>query len=148
MDISILKDIQKHPLKLGGGFIAIVLLLWPVYQPYVVQLLADDFVTLDRMRTHEIMQSTEMMGIAAQFIVMNIKLDVIADKDERRDAYDIITGIEGDIDRHQKVKNDSPEWAVTEEKNQTRLTNAIRHKDCIVLKREGCDLIEEEIWRD
>lgn len=131
-DVSIINftGLKNRPIAVSLGTICSVLaMMGALAYPFFIEKLSADFVT------------------KAEFVVVNTKLDTLIRKDVRKDAYDTISNIEGDIKRHNKLQNGSQEWVDREQQLSKQLGTAIAHKDCVQLNQPNCEDIKDEIWQ-
>jgi len=124
-----LAGLKNRPIAVSLGTIGSVLVLIGILaKPFLIEKLSADFVT------------------KAEFVVVNEKLDTLIRKDVRKDSYQTITNIEGDITRHDKLQNGSQEWVERKDQLTKQLKTAIAHKDCILGNQPNCEDIKDEIW--
>lgn len=143
-----IKNAQDHPIKAGLASLGIVLAaLWAFYRPALIEDLSADFVTKAEMSAHEAVQVAQAAAINRRFDTVDSKLGTLISKNNLTDAYSIIGGISADIDRHDKVRNNSQAWAETSFILKERLNKAVEYKDCIVGGHDNCSRIQSQIFQ-
>ena len=141
-DVNVrIKNAQDHPIKTSMiALLGVLAALWAFYRPALIEDLSADFVTKTELQVH-------MTAANKRFDTIDGKLDTIISKNDLTDAYSIIGGISADIDRHDKLRNDSRAWAETSGILDDRLNKAVEYKDCIVSGRPGCSNIQDQIFQ-
>ncbi len=143
-----IKTAEGHPIKVSMiAVLGLLAAVWAFYRPALINDLSADFVTTLQMEQHIAQQNLQVASLNTRLDTIDTKLGSMLAKDARADAYSIIGSVEGDIDRHNKLKSNDPAWAQTNKQLNERLKTAIEYRDCVMADRRNCVLIKEQIWQ-
>jgi len=145
-----LKNIQDHPIKTSvGSLLAIVVALWAVYRPFLIEDLSADFVTKAELLAETTAIKDKLITMQKGQDAQQRSLDGLVTQSNVASAFQMERGFQDDLEKHAQDKANPPtrRWLEMQQDLTNKRDLATQYKNCVLLESKNCELLQKQLWQ-